>query len=66
MHKIFYTGLLHFDYIYYYKIIRYSKAEIGTMMVQIKKELLETEDEHKKFNLNREYNLLSERYEELI
>jgi hypothetical protein len=66
MHKKYYTGLLHFDYIFYYRIMGYTKIEIGEMISQIETQLLDVEDENIKYNLNRERNLLSERYEELI
>ena len=60
------SGLLHFDYTYYHKIMGYSKIEIYEMISKIEKELLDVKDENIKYNLTREYKLLLERYKELV
>lgn len=60
-----YKGELHFNYEFYYKIYKYSKSEIHNMIIQIEEQLKNCNDIDRE-KLQKEYDLLTERYDELV
>lgn len=66
MNKINYKGQLHLDYHFYIKVMRLTKYEVGEKLKKVKIKLDTCDNESEKFELKKEYNLLLERYNELI
>lgn len=61
------TGFLHFDYVFYYKIMHLSKNEINDKLMQLENSINDvyiTEEE--RTNIQKEYVLMKERFNELV
>lgn len=61
-----YKGKLHFNYRFYYNILKYNKSEISDMLLQLKEKIDNCDNENEKHILVEEYELLLERYDELV
>ena len=61
------TGFLHFDYVFYYKIMHLSKSEINDKLSQLESKINDINvTEEERINIQKEYILMKERFNELI
>lgn len=62
-----YVGFLHFDYHFYHKIMCLSKMEIKEEILKLEN-ILNNNDlsDEDRFNFRREYDFMTERYNELV